>query len=208
MTPPSTRRPVVDPESGRVFVVSGPSGSGKSTVIAELLKLEEFPLEFSVSATSRQPRPGEVDGVHYYFLSREDFLKKEAQHEFLESAIVHGNLYGTLRSTVETAMRNGRWVLLDIDIQGFRQVKSAMPEITSLFFRLPTMDAYEARLRSRGTESEGELAERLADVRAQLAEAASYDFQIVNETVEQAVRTFRTLLWGLYFLQKGGHNDR
>lgn len=192
---------------GLALVVSGPSGSGKSTIIQELLSLGEFPLEFSVSATSRQPRPEERDGVHYHFLTRDEFLRKKEAGEFLETAVVHGNLYGTLRSTVEEARKNGRWVLLDIDVQGFRQVKSVMPSVTSLFFRLPTVDAYEARLRGRGTESEQELAERLADVREQLSQAACYDFQIVNETVEQAVRTFRTLLWGLYFLNEGSEND-
>lgn len=209
MTAQPAYKPKVKPGGkGAVLVVSGPSGSGKSTIIQKCLQLGEFPLEFSVSATSRQPRPGELDGKDYHFINREQFLIKKEKGEFLEAAEVHGNLYGTLKESVQQAVQQGRWVLLDIDAQGYKQVRQTMPQVVSFFVRLPNIEAYEHRLRCRATESEQQLAQRLADVRLQLADAWMYDFQIVNETLDQAVRTFRTLLWGLYFLNEVHENDR
>lgn len=184
-------------QRGKLIVVSGPSGSGKSTLVRELLSAGDFPIEFSVSATSRTPRAGEIDGKHYRFLRRDQFLEMVGRGEFLEHAEVFGNLYGTPRRPVEKALAEGRWVLLEIDVQGHRQVKNAMPEAVSFFVRTPSLEGYEERLRSRGTETEEAIARRLADVRVELAAAPEYDYQIVNETVPQAVRTLRTLLRGL-----------
>lgn len=184
-------------ERGLLLIVSGPSGSGKSTLVRELLRDGEFPITFSISATSRPPRPGETDGVHYHFLAREEFERRVAQGAFLEHAVVHGNLYGTPRAPVEAALDQGRWVLLEIDVQGYRQVKAAMPEAIGFFVRAPAREGYEERLRGRGTESAESIARRLADADRELAHAAEYDFQIVNESVPQAVRALRVLLWGL-----------
>lgn len=184
-------------ERGLLLIVSGPSGSGKSTLVRELLRDGEFPITFSISATSRPPRPGETDGVHYHFLAREEFERRVAEGAFLEHAVVHGNLYGTPKAPVEAALDQGRWVLLEIDVQGYRQVKSAMPEAIGFFVRAPAREGYEERLRGRGTESAESIARRLADADRELAHAAEYDFQIVNESVPQAVRALRVLLWGL-----------
>lgn len=190
------------PERGFLLIVSGPSGAGKSALVGDLLALGEFPIEFSVSATSRDPRPGETDGVQYHFVSRERFEAMRQAGEFLESAEVHGQLYGTPRGPIETALRAGRWILLEIDVQGHEQVKAAMPEALSFFIRAPSPEVYEQRLRIRGTETDTAIAKRLADAQDQFLHAGEYDFQIVNETLPQALRTFRTLLVGIQSQQE------
>ena len=182
---------------GLLLGLSGPSGSGKSSLVQGLLADRSFPIEMSVSVTSRAPRPQEVEGVHYRFVDQEHFESARTRGEFLESANVHGNWYGTPRLPVEAALAASRWVLLEIDVKGFRQIKAAMPEAQSFFLRAPSLENYEERLRARGTESEEAIRRRIDDARDQLKHAAEYDFQIVNETLEQALRTFRTLLRGL-----------
>lgn len=186
---------------GMLLIVSGPSGSGKTTLVQGLIRSGEFPLEFSVSATSRTPRPGETDGVQYRFVDRQRFEQMKSTGDFLESAQVHGNLYGTLRQPVETALAAGKWMLLEIDCEGHRQVKQKMPDAVSIFVRAPSLEAYEQRLRQRGTETEQNIRRRVDDAKTQLLEAHEYDFQLVNETVPQAGRTLSTLLWGLKALQ-------
>ena len=199
MTSPAAERPPTAP--GLLLVVSGPSGSGKSTLVHRLLDSCEWPISFSVSATSRPPRPGEVPGEDYIFLSREEFLAMQGRDEFLESAAVHDNLYGTPKQPVEEAIGRGEWVLLEIDVQGQQQVKRLMPEAISFFIRASSLGEYEDRLRGRNTESEAEIALRMDAVRRELAHAVEYDFQIVNEDVEQAIRMWRTLLAGLKTLK-------
>lgn len=186
-----------EPWPGMVLIISGPSGSGKSSLVARLIECGEFPIDFSVSATTRAPRPGEVDGQHYYFLSRERFGALRDQAAFLEYAEVFGNYYGTLREPVVAALSRGRWVLLEIDVQGARQVKGAMPAAVSFFIRTPSWETYEERMRTRGTETTDTISIRLARVVAELSFAAAFDFQIVNESLDQADRTLRTLLHGL-----------
>lgn len=184
---------------GLLLIVSGPSGGGKSTLVRELMKAGDFPIDFSVSATSRGPRPGEKDGVHYHFFSRERFEVMRERGEFLEHAEVHGNLYGTPREPVLRSLEQGRWILLEIDVQGHRQVKAALPESVSFFIRTPSIEEYQHRLARRGTESAEVIARRVAVAAAELKDAPEYDFQIVNEHVPQSVRTFRTLLHGLKY---------
>lgn len=191
--------------AGLLLVVSGPSGSGKTTLVRELLGSGEFPLTYSVSATSRSPRPGEENGVHYWFLAREQFLEWVTAGAFLEHAEVHGNLYGTPYQAVADELARGRWVLLEIDVQGQRQVKQKIPEAVTFFIRTPSLEGYEERLRLRASESEASLQRRLADARSQLQAAVEYDFQIVNETIPQALRTLRTLLWGLRAMKGPNH---
>jgi guanylate kinase len=189
-------RPLADTR-GLLVILSGPSGSGKSTLVHRLLSLVEFPITFSVSATSRPPRPGEKAGKDYLFLPRDEFLRMRDAGEFIESAEVHGNLYGTPRLPVEEAINAGRWMVLDIDVEGHRQVKALMPEAVSFFVRAGSLETYEARLRARGTESDRQIAIRMDAVRRELASATSYDYQIVNDDLEQAARTWRTLLQGV-----------
>lgn len=207
---PLSRGPTVGAATenqGVLLVVSGPSGSGKSTLVGELVASKEFPIVFSVSATSRAPRAGEVDGVHYHFVGKSGFEQMRAADAFLESAEVHGNWYGTPRAPVVEKLRAGHWVLLEIDMEGHRQVKRAVPDAVSFFVRTPSVEEYEQRLRARGTESEDAIARRVADAVDQLKHAEEYDFQIVNETVPQALRTFRTLLWGIRALRGEMHDQ-
>ncbi|MFO0948772.1 MAG: guanylate kinase [Planctomycetota bacterium] len=187
---------------GMLLIVSGPSGSGKSTLVGELLASGEFPIAFSVSATSRAPRAGEIDGKQYCFLTRARFEEMRGRGEFLEHAEVHGNLYGTPAEPVRRQLAQGQWVLLEIDVQGHQQVKRVMPEAVSFFVRTPSAKGYEQRLKERGTDSPETIARRVAHAEQELAQAADYDFQIVNESVPQAVRTMKTLLWGLLY-QRG-----
>lgn len=182
---------------GRLLVVSGPSGGGKSTLIQRLLETVDFPLAYSVSATTRPPRPGEADGREYHFLSRDQFEEMRRRGEFLETARVHENLYGTPKKPVESALQAGQWMLLEIDVQGHRQVKEWTPLAVSFFIRAGSIDAYAKRLRARGTENEEAVAGRLRSVQRELDAAVEFDFQIVNDDLEQALRTWRTLLAGL-----------
>ena len=182
---------------GLLLVLSGPSGSGKTSVLRAALAASGLPIELSVSAATRAPRPGETDGVEYRFLDRPHFDALRNAGGFLESAEVHGNLYGTPAAPVEAVRAAGRWAMLEIDVQGCRQVKAACPDAVGIFLRPPSLDELAARLRRRGTETEDRIARRLADARQELAAAPDYDHQIVNENLAQAVRTFRTLLRGI-----------
>jgi guanylate kinase len=182
---------------GLLLVVSGPSGSGKSTLVHRLLEEAGFPIQFSVSATSRPPRPGEVDGVDYFFVSPDSFEEMSRTGELLESACVHGNLYGTPRGPIEKGLQAGAWILLEIDVQGYRQVKTILPGAIGFFIRAGSLEAYANRLKQRNTESDRELQIRLDNVATELASATEYDFQIVNDDIDQAIRTWKTLLRGL-----------
>jgi guanylate kinase len=177
-----------------LIIVSGPSGSGKSTVISRLLAEGDLPLRLSVSATTRSPRPGEKDGVHYYFWTRERFEEAISEDAFLEWAQVHGSYYGTLRSEIDPHRRTGKLVILDIDVQGAAQVRRRCTDVVTVFLRSPSMDVDERRLRDRGTEDEAAIQERLATARRELESADEYDYQIVNDDLEQTVELFRAIL--------------
>jgi guanylate kinase len=186
---------------GTLLVLSGPSGAGKSTVCGDLLRRRPS-LHFSVSATTRAPRPGERDGVQYHFLSRGEFARRLAADAFLESAEVHGHLYGTLRAEVEPYLLRGTDVLLDIDVQGARQVRerlAARPlagRVVFAFLAPPSDAELERRLRGRGTEPEEVIRRRLENARRELAAAGEYDHVVVNDTVADAVARLAVLLDG------------
>jgi len=173
--------------SGPLIIVSGPSGSGKSTVIARLLKHCSRPLHVSVSATTRGPRKGELDGVHYHFWTPERFEAERRAGAFLEWARVHGNCYGTLRGEVEEPRAKGQGVILDIDVQGAAQVRKSCPDAVAVFLRTSTLKSYEQRLRKRGTEDEAAIQRRLAAAQGELAHAAEYDYQVINDDLDTAV---------------------
>ncbi len=179
---------------GRLIVLSGPSGSGKSTVIARALASGDLPIRRSVSVTTRPPRPGEQDGVDYYFWTPEQFDQALRQGEFLEWAEIHGHRYGTLKREVERHLNDGYSVLLEIDVQGARQIRQLFPEAVMIFLRAPDLADYEQRLRQRGTEDEASLQRRLAAACQELAEASNYQYQLVNRDLEQTVAEFRELL--------------
>ncbi len=172
---------------GPVIIVSGPSGCGKSTVIGRLLARGDLPARLSVSVTTREPRPGEVDGVHYHFWTRERFERERQAGHFLEWAGVHGHYYGTLRQEVEPYLARGMAVLLDVDVQGAEQLRRIYPGAVAVFLRAPTWEAYEERLRARGTEGPAAVARRLATARRELERAGEYDVQVVNDDLGAAV---------------------
>lgn len=170
----------------QAFVLTGPTAVGKGTVIAELRK--RLPsLWFSISATTRSPRPGEVDGVNYYFVTHAEFDRLVAEGRMLEWALVHGlNKYGTPRGPVEEALAEGRTVLLEVDLAGARQIRQSMPEAYQIFLAPPSWEDLEARLRGRGTEGEEERLRRLETAKVELAAEGEFDEVVVNETVAQA----------------------
>lgn len=172
---------------GRLVVVAGPSGVGKSTVVRKAIELNPD-VWLSVSATTRSPRPGEQDGTDYLFLNDEEFDRVRAKGGFLESAAFAGNRYGTPRESVESRLAQGVDVLLEIDLQGVRQVREAMPHALTVFIAPPSWEVLRDRLTSRGTEDDAAVARRLVVAREELAAQDEFDLVIINADVEQAAR--------------------
>jgi guanylate kinase len=166
---------------GPLIILSGPSGSGKSTIVAEVLRRSTLPLRLSISATTRAPRPNEQSGVHYFFWSKEKFLEEVQKGAFLERAEVHGHCYGTLLREVERYREMETGVLLDIDVQGARQVRQRFPEAVTVFLKTSSWEAYERRIRRRGTEDEAAILRRLATARRELACIAEYQYIVIND---------------------------
>jgi guanylate kinase len=169
----------------KVFVITGPSGVGKGTLIGELLK-QVSGLELSVSATTRDPRHGEVDSRDYHFLDRDEFDRRAREGEFLEHATYSGNRYGTLRSEVEDRLARGRSVVLEIEVQGARQVRAAMPEAVQVFIAPPNPGALRERLEGRGTDSVDDIGERLRTAELELAAQEEFPHVVVNDRIERA----------------------
>lgn len=180
----------------RVLVISGPSGTGKTTVVARLLEVSEVPLAKSVSATTRPPRPHEADGVDYHFLSDEEFHAARDRGEFLETAEVFGRgyWYGTPISEVTRAAARGAWCLLEIDVAGARTVREKFPDAVLVFLKTATLEEFERRLRNRGTETEETIRRRLDVARDELAAAADYDHEIINDEVDRAAGAIADIL--------------
>lgn len=171
---------------GNLFVVSGPSGAGKGTLLSQVI--ERIPDAWvSVSATTRSPRPGEIEGVHYFFLDTDHFKSLVEQDGFLEWAQVHDNFYGTLKKSVVDHMNAGDQVILEIDVQGALQVRKALPEAHLVFIEPPSLEELERRLRQRGTETEDVISSRMKTAEVELAQKMEYDIQVVNDDLERAV---------------------
>lgn len=175
--------------SGRLLILSGPAGVGKGTVIAEVFKNLDR-IRYSVSCTTRDPRPGEVDGVNYWFLDEPTFRKMIDDGLFLEWANVHGNLYGTRKDMVEKCLTEGDDILLEIDVQGALQVKEKMPDAVMIFIRPPSFEELVRRLKSRGTETPEELEVRVRNAENELRHADRYEHNIINDKVEDAAQDF------------------
>ncbi|MGM0930694.1 MAG: guanylate kinase [Actinomycetota bacterium] len=182
------------PDKPRLTVLAGPTAVGKGTVSTYIR--DNYPeVWLSVSATTREPRPGEQDGVHYFFVGAEEFDRLVATGDMLEWAVVHGrNRYGTLRRTVERAMADGKSVLLEIDLQGARQVKESMPEATFVFLAPPSWDEMVRRLVGRGTETAEEQQQRLETAKLELAAEPEFDFTVVNDDVQRAADELVSLM--------------
>ena len=172
---------------GTLFIVAAPSGAGKTSLVAALLKAD-LAVRLSISFTTRAPRPGEVDGQDYNFVSVSDFATMRARGDFLESAEVHGNLYGTSREWVAGRLAAGEDILLEIDWQGATQVRRLMPGAVGIFVLPPSVATLEQRLRSRGSDSDDVIARRLAAAREEIAHLAEFDYVIINDRFEPAVQ--------------------
>lgn len=180
-------------ERGKLIVISGPSGAGKSTVVFKAIAGRED-VCFSTSVTTRAPRPGEVDGREYFFIGRERFDEMVARDELLEHAEYVTNCYGTPRSYVEEKLASGMNVLLDIEIQGARQVHEKMPEAVMIFIIPPTLEELRRRLEGRGTDSAEAIEGRLARARQEYREADFYEYIIVNDDADQAARELSAIM--------------
>lgn len=172
--------------AGRLFIISGSSGVGKGTLIQEFLKKAEN-IFLSVSSTTRKAREGEIHGVNYFFTSKEDFEKDAQNGAFLEWAEFGGNKYGTNKNRVLDALNSGKNVLLEIEVQGAKQVKEKMPEAVMIFILPPSREELESRLRGRKTETEEAIQKRLQAIEFESKESEHYDFKVVNDRIDRAV---------------------
>jgi len=177
----------------RVFIISAPSGSGKSTLVKRLLA-QDRNLIFSTSYTTRDPRGAEVDGEHYHFITREDFEERIRKDEFLEWALVFGNYYGTHRGILERGQAEGKDVVLDIDVQGARQLKEKIPDAVSIFILAPSREELAKRLRTRSEDSEEVIQRRLAGAAREIEDFRRYDYVLVNDDVDLASERLRAIV--------------
>ncbi|MGN0612771.1 MAG: guanylate kinase [Porcipelethomonas sp.] len=177
---------------GRMIVVSAPSGCGKGTILAEILKDDSF--YYSVSATTRKPREGEIDGVNYHFISNEEFEKLIAEGGMLEYAKYCDNYYGTPRKILEEKMDEGIDVILEIEVQGAMKVREKCPDAVFIFIVPPSVAELERRLRKRGTETDDVIAKRVAQAAGEIGLAENYDYIVVNAALEDAVEDFKTVV--------------
>jgi guanylate kinase len=179
---------------GRLIVVAGPSGVGKGTVVRGLLERDPHPLVYSVSATTRPPREGEIDGVHYRFVGDEEFDRMIQGGELLEWAEIVGHRSGTPRRFVEDRLADGRDVLLEVDVKGAKQVRELMPDALLVFLLPPSFEELERRLRGRGSESEERLGERLGTARWELQQEPWFDERVVNDDLDRAVNEVAAII--------------
>jgi guanylate kinase len=185
--------------SGRLYVVAAPSGAGKTSLVKALMQREPG-IQFSVSYTTRRARPNEIPGRDYHFVSQERFQEMIANHEFLEHAQVFDNSYGTGIRTVQEALANGEQLLLEIDWQGARQVRSRIPEAVSIFILPPSRAALEQRLRGRSTDSDEVIQRRLRDAAQDLDHWREFDYAVINDSFEQAIEDLQAIVEN-----RGGH---
>lgn len=181
--------------AGKVFVITGPSGVGKGTLIAGLLDRLDG-LEMSVSATTRDPREGEADGREYHFLDSSEFDRRIGEGDFLEHASYSGNQYGTLRSEVDSRLRTGTSVVLEIELQGARQIRASMPEAVQIFIAPPDFDALRSRLEGRGTDSPDAIAQRLSTAEVEMAAQGEFPNVVVNDDMQTALEELVALVRG------------
>ena len=181
-------------KKGNLIVISGPSGAGKGTICKALLEREDN-LYISVSATTRSPRKGEVDGVNYYFLTQEEFKKKVDNNEFLEWAEVHGNYYGTPKFNVEEMINEGKNIILEIDVQGALNVKKNCEDGVFIFILPPSMEELKRRIIARGSETPESLIKRFKTAYEEINYISNYNYAVVNDDLEEAVKKVQNILY-------------
>ena len=179
--------------AARLFIISGPSAVGKGTIVKRILK-SDGKVHLSVSATTRNPREGEEEGVSYYFMSDEQFVKAVGEGGFLEHASVHGHYYGTPKAPVMSQLKAGRDVILEIDVQGAMQVKESYPDGVFIFILPPSVDALRSRIMHRGTESEEDIQVRLGAAQREMEYLEHYDYYVVNDDLEKAVESVKKIM--------------
>jgi guanylate kinase len=181
---------------GKLIIISGPSGVGKTTVVRALLEISELPLQLSISATTRDPRGDEQDGVDYIFLSQQEFAERRENGDFLECCEVfgRGHWYGTLKAPVAASLEQGKWVILEIDVEGAMKVRTQYPDAITVFVGPENLDELEQRLRNRRTETEEKIQQRLARAKHELSFADKYQHFVVNDTVKQTVTEMSAIL--------------
>jgi guanylate kinase len=179
--------------SGCLFIVSAPSGAGKTTLVSGLIAADPI-VKKSVSYTTRKPRPGEENGRDYHFVTDEQFRRMQAGGEFLETAHVHGNLYGTSKRTVENECSVGNDVLLEIDWQGARQIRKLQPDAVAIFILPPSIEALEKRLRGRGQDSAEVIAKRVSAARGEISHVGDFDYVIINEEFNRAAQDLISII--------------
>ena len=179
--------------SGNLYIISAPSGAGKTSLVHALLGINPH-IDLSVSYTTRDPRPGEQNGKDYHFVSRETFLEMAKRGEFLESAEVYGNLYGTSQTWIGQEIAKGRDILLEIDWQGAAQVRRLFPDCVSIFILPPSLAALEQRLKGRGKDNDAVIAKRMAAVREDVAHVAEFDYVIINDILDEALRELNAVV--------------
>jgi len=179
--------------TGILFIVSAPSGGGKTSLVKKLLDFEPN-VVLSVSHTTRPPRPGEIAGTHYHFVSSEEFERMRAAGGFLESATIYGHSYGTSREGIQGKIAEGHDVLLEIDWQGAQQVRKLMPEAVGIFITPPSLDVLKARLMNRGQDAADVIVRRLAAAETEISHAGEYDYVIINEDFNRAALDLRSII--------------
>lgn len=177
---------------GQLLVISGPSGAGKGTVCKALI--DKNPIWISVSCTTRTPRDGEIHGVNYYFIEKEEFLDRIDKNDFLEYAEVYGNYYGTPKSEVLKMLDEGKDVILEIDIQGALKIKSAYPDGVFIFIMPPSMEELRNRITNRGSETPESLKTRMESAYNEISFASKYDYAVVNDQVDEAVKKIESII--------------
>jgi len=184
---------ILEPQEGQLFVMTGPSGTGKNTII-EMVRKDLKGLGYSISYTTRAPRKGEIDGVHYYFIGKRQFEKMIQAQEFVEWAVVYDQLYGTSISSVRSAQASGKDVLLDLDLQGARQIKERFPDSTSIFIVPPSLQTLRQRLEKRSSYDGTDIDLRMTEAVKEIRECRNFDFLIVNDDLTQAVREVEAVI--------------
>ena len=192
-------------DKAKLIIFSAPSGAGKSSLIKQLIEMSDSPLELSISATTRNPRDGEIHGKDYFFISDEEFNLLNDQDAFLESANVHGFKYATLRSFVEEKINLGISVILDIDVQGYKQIIETSQIFTSIFILPPSFKELEQRLLSRGLDSKDVISKRLSNAIIELESANLFDFVVLNDNFDKTIEVLSSILFDKGFKYNSDH---